>query len=190
MARPHADPELARRIAIAVFELVAARGVRGASMRDVAKKAKLSTGTLTYHFKTKDGLLRAALDYAYQRPSDWGSYEGSAREALHRLARRYVLIRPEVRVWWRFWCAVTAHASSDRKVAERQKENHGFLVGFFAEIVARGVARGEFAKAAVAEVAERLCALAHGLALRQLVDDRPAVCRKAQRILAAEIDAL
>src|ERR1700753_3054680 len=99
MARPHADPQLLRRIAIAVFEHVAELGVEGASVRGVARRASLSTGTLTYHYKTKDGLVRAALDYAYRPPSDWKEHESDARSALRRLARRYILTKPDIRVW-------------------------------------------------------------------------------------------
>ena len=113
VARPRADPELLRKIAVAVFELVAARGVDGASMRAVAGATGLSTGTLNYHFTNKRGLVHFALHYAYATPPDWREHAGHASKGLARLLRRYVLARDDVRAWWRFFCAVTAHAARD-----------------------------------------------------------------------------
>ncbi len=37
--------------------LISSKGVNGFSLRDVAKKAKISLGTLTYFFNTKDDLI-------------------------------------------------------------------------------------------------------------------------------------
>ena len=63
MARPRADPELLRKIAVAVFELVAARGVDGASMRAVAGATGLSTrnAELPLHEQARPRALRAPL---------------------------------------------------------------------------------------------------------------------------------
>src|SRR5262245_59245399 len=135
MARPHLDPTLMRRVVIEVFDLIAAHGVDGASVRLVAKRLGLSTGTLSYHFENKAGLLEAALDYAYREPFDWLDHAGDPKRALRRLLRRYVLRKREVRAWWRFWCAVTAYAAKDRRVAARQRKNQRALVGFFARII-------------------------------------------------------
>src|SRR5262245_55015778 len=110
MARPHADATLLRRVVIQVFELIARHGVDGTSMRLVANELGLSTGTLNYHFRNKAGLLEAALDYAYREPFDWSEHAADSRRALRRLLQRYVLRRRDVRAWWRFWCAITAHA--------------------------------------------------------------------------------
>src|SRR5262245_7858035 len=114
MARPYDDRTLLRRVVIEVFELIAAHGVDGASTRLVAKRVGLSTGTLSYHFRNRAGLLAAALDYAYREPFDWPEHAGDARRGLRRLLRRYILRQRGVRAWWRFWCAVTAHAAKDR----------------------------------------------------------------------------
>jgi AcrR family transcriptional regulator len=191
MARPHADATLLRRVVVAVFELVAEHGVDGASMRRVAARTGLSTGTLNYHFENKAGLLEAALDYAYREPLDWPEHAKDARRGLTRLLRRYVLRRREVRDWWRFWCAVTAQAAKDRRIAARQKKNQLALVAFFAKVIGSGVARGELRRGLDPErEAERLVALAHGLALRQLVDGGPSAVRVAEALLAAEVKRL
>ncbi|WP_394846489.1 TetR family transcriptional regulator [Pendulispora brunnea] len=189
MARPRADPTLLRQVAIAVFGLVADHGIDGTSMRAVAAATGLSTGTLNYHFENKRGLIRFALSYAYQPPPDWSAHEGDTGSALRRLFQRYLLQRDQVRVWWRFWCAITAAASSDPEMAEWQMRTHQALVGFFAAVLGPAERRGELASRVDADAeAERLVALAHGLALRQLVDPRPEVFDLCKSLLEQEIE--
>jgi DNA-binding transcriptional regulator YbjK len=58
------DPERRDRIARAGIEVVAARGVEGLTHRAVAEAAGVPLGSTTYHFSSKDDLLRAALEQA------------------------------------------------------------------------------------------------------------------------------
>ena len=176
---------------MAVFELVAKHGVDGLGMRRVAAQAGISTGTLGYRFGNKQGLLDAAIDYAYQPPRDFEDHQATTRATLERLLRRYVLGPPKVRVWWRFYCAVVAHAAKDRRVARRLAETRRALVQFFAAAIERGIERGEVRSGRSAtEIAERLVTVAHGAALSQLVDPSPASVRVAERLLATELDRL
>jgi AcrR family transcriptional regulator len=202
MARPLADPNLDRRIAMAVFELVARHGVDGLGVRLVAEAAGLSTGTLNYRFGNKQGLLLAAIDFAYRPPADFAAHAGSPRASLRRLARRYVLRQPKVRVWWRFYFAAVAHAAKDAEVAQRLAHNRRSLVLFFAAALAAEAAPGgpaaprpEGAHEALLapapeaeEAAERLVALAHGLALRQLTEPGEATVAACECLLEAEIE--
>ena len=50
------------RIVEAATEAFAANGFRGASTRDIAGRAGTNQGLITYHFRTKDDLWRAAAD--------------------------------------------------------------------------------------------------------------------------------
>ncbi|MDY0345287.1 MAG: TetR/AcrR family transcriptional regulator [Bacilli bacterium] len=56
MARPKGSNSKGRIIA-AVEDLIATKGVKNFSLRDVAIKAKLSPGTIFYHYATKDELV-------------------------------------------------------------------------------------------------------------------------------------
>ncbi len=197
MARPLAEPDLDRRIALAVFELVARHGVDGLGVRLVADAAGVSTGTLNYRFGNKRGLLLAAIDFAYRPPADFGEH-ASARARLRRLARRYALRKPKVRTWWRFYFALVAHAAKDPDVARRLADNRRSLVLFFAAALAPDPPHGdaapradepdEAAEAAAEAAAERLVALAHGLALRQLIEPDEATIDACERLLGAEIE--
>lgn len=56
MARPKGSLSK-ERIVAAVEELIATKGVKNFSLRDVAIKANLSPGTIYYHYATKDNLV-------------------------------------------------------------------------------------------------------------------------------------
>ena len=190
MASPRYDDALLRRVVKTVFAQVAAEGVDGASMRKVAAATQLSTGTLNYHFGNKQGLLVAALDYAYRAPRDWERDLADPRAALGRLLARYVLDRASIRTWWRFWCAVTAHAPRDPELARRQEENQAALLGFFTEALSHGVTRGAFFVAEPRVEAEAMVALGYGVALRQLIDESPLATARARALLDAAVKRL
>jgi len=50
------------RIVAAALEAFAEKGFHGASTRDIAKRAGTNQGLITYHFRSKDELWRAAAD--------------------------------------------------------------------------------------------------------------------------------
>ncbi|MFI1734632.1 TetR/AcrR family transcriptional regulator [Streptomyces acidicola] len=58
------DPERRRRIIDAAIRVVGARGLAGLSHRTVAVEADVPLGSTTYHFKTLDELMVAALRQA------------------------------------------------------------------------------------------------------------------------------
>jgi TetR/AcrR family transcriptional regulator, regulator of biofilm formation and stress response len=67
--RGTADPERPHRIALAVIEVVADKGVEGLTHRAVAAVADIPLGSTTYHFRTLDDLLAAAIAEAKKATS-------------------------------------------------------------------------------------------------------------------------
>ncbi|MFC0849003.1 MULTISPECIES: TetR/AcrR family transcriptional regulator [Streptomyces] len=63
MARRY-DPDRRRRIIDAAIRVVGERGIAGLSHRSVAAEADVPLGSTTYHFKTLDELMVAALRQA------------------------------------------------------------------------------------------------------------------------------
>lgn len=55
------------RIVGAAVEAFAELGFHGASTRDIARRADANQGLITYHFRTKDELWRAAADRLFER---------------------------------------------------------------------------------------------------------------------------
>jgi AcrR family transcriptional regulator len=190
MTSPLQDGRLLRRIFKTVFTLVAEEGVDGASLRKVAAATGLTTGTLNYHFGNRQVLLLASLDYAYHPPHDWSWHAVDPRQSLTRLTRRYVLDKDDQRAWWRFWCAMTAHAPRAADLSRRQTENQQTRVAFFRAVLQWGVDQGNFTAVNPETDSERLVAFAHGLALRQLVDPSAGVVASCCRLLTNEIEAL
>lgn len=58
-------PQTSRRnvIIAAAYRVAVRRRLAGLTIRDVARQAKLSSGLVLFHFKTKDALLSALLDW-------------------------------------------------------------------------------------------------------------------------------
>ena len=59
MKRPN---EMRERILTSVEELIATRGVNNFSLRDICDYLYISTGSLYYHFKTKDDIIMAIIN--------------------------------------------------------------------------------------------------------------------------------
>ena len=92
---PRGTPDSGRplRIALAALEVVAERGVEGLTHRAVAAAAGIPLGSTTYHFKTLDDLLAAAIVQAKKATdadlSHWAS-ELRPEEDLVDALTRYI----------------------------------------------------------------------------------------------------
>lgn len=51
----------------AALEVFSRRGFKGATVRDIARVARVNHGTIRYHFGSKDKLWRAAVTYLFER---------------------------------------------------------------------------------------------------------------------------
>jgi AcrR family transcriptional regulator len=93
------------RIVEAAVEAFAEKGFLGASTREIARRAGTNQGLITYHFRSKDELWRAAADHIFdglgrQLDERLGALEGGdprerAREAI-RVYVRFAATRPEL----------------------------------------------------------------------------------------------
>ncbi|MEU5704613.1 TetR/AcrR family transcriptional regulator [Streptomyces aurantiacus] len=79
MARRY-DPERRQRIIDAAIRVVAAKGIAGLSHRSVAAEADVPLGSTTYHFKTLDELLVAALRQANEGFTKTVAARGALRD--------------------------------------------------------------------------------------------------------------
>lgn len=169
---PQADDRPPRqRILAAARTLVAARGHRRLSLREVARKAGYSPASLYEHFQGKDdivealaaeamGALHAALAAAAARP-------GSAPQRLVRIGAAYVgfaRTRPED-----FLLLFSELPSGRRSLAQGVPGRSPYAVVLEAVshlLEGAGGARGR--RQAVEELAYGVWATAHGMALLQL----------------------
>jgi AcrR family transcriptional regulator len=104
-SRPEQREATRERIVKAALEVFAQRGFRGASTRDIAQRAHTNQGLITYHFRSKDELWRAAVDHivgllAKHTTEQLGSLASQnprerAREAI-RIYVRFAAAHPEL----------------------------------------------------------------------------------------------
>lgn len=59
-----------KQILTATLSAISEAGFDGVSTREIARRANVSQGLLTYHFKSKDVLWRAAADYVFSIAND------------------------------------------------------------------------------------------------------------------------
>ncbi|MEM7408730.1 MAG: TetR/AcrR family transcriptional regulator [Myxococcota bacterium] len=105
MQRATQREETRQRIVDAAVECFAALGFRGASTREIARRAGANQGLITYHFGTKEALWRAAVTQifdamrAHLERERGGLPDGDPRERLRHTIRAYVRFaaeRPEL----------------------------------------------------------------------------------------------
>lgn len=129
MPRGTVDPERPLRIALAALDVVAEKGVEGLTHRAVATAAHIPLGSTTYHFRTLEDLLAAAILEAKRATdadlAEWASKLGPNTDlanavadfVMHALTRRWgrlivehelymaALRRPRLRPLSREWDA-------------------------------------------------------------------------------------
>jgi AcrR family transcriptional regulator len=103
-----------------VYKVVSEVGIDAASMRQIADRAKVSTGTISYHFESKEKLVMAALQAAYQMPVSDDDANSSPLARLKAFAFRCILHEPNDR-FWRFWMKYTVYGFSQRRIASSSR---------------------------------------------------------------------
>lgn len=163
----------------ATLELVAAHGIRGLRIDDVAQRAGVSKATIYRWWPTKAAVLVdslvAAADPALVFPDS-----GSTREDLRRQMRRVARVFSSAT--GRAIAAAVAEAQQDHEVAAAFRE--GFLRRrrlAAAEVLRRGIERGEVRGDLDIEAA--VDALYAPLWLRLLVGHQPLTARAVDRLV-------
>ena len=102
------------RIVEAALEAFADKGFHGASTRDIARRARTNQGLITYHFRSKDALWRAAAERVF------GLLRQSLAESLAslRTAAPRERARAAIRAYVRF---AAAHPELFRLMVEEGK---------------------------------------------------------------------
>ncbi|MFF8970985.1 TetR/AcrR family transcriptional regulator [Streptomyces sp. NPDC014995] len=166
----------------AAIEQIEARGVAAVRIADVAAALGVSNALVLYHFSTKEKLVASAFAYAAEDDlRHLRKLLGRRTTALRRLRSAVRWYAPTGQAkGWRLWIegwAVSLREPALRKVArdlDRQWK------AALAEVIAEGVAAGEFHCPDPSGTALRLTALLDGLAV-QLTSYDGAVSRPRAR---------
>ncbi|WP_043454191.1 TetR/AcrR family transcriptional regulator [Streptomyces fulvoviolaceus] len=162
----------------AAIEQIEARGVAAVRIADVAAALGVSNALVLYHFSTKEKLVAAAFTYAS---------EGDLAQLRKVLARRTTALRrlrAAVRWYaptgqakgWRLWIEGWAVSLREPALQQVTRDLDRQWKAALAELIAEGVAAGEFRCPDPAGTALRLTALLDGLAV-QLTSYAGAVSR-------------
>jgi len=113
------EEERRMQILKAAYDVASRKGLDGLTVRLVAHRAKLSTGLVLFHFKTKNQLIIALLDYVLETTTVLHPTEDIASIpvpldrllALLRLEMNRVASEPRrIRLFFDFWAKGFTHA--------------------------------------------------------------------------------
>ena len=115
-------------VARATWRVVARLGLEAATIREIAKEARCSTGALTHYFKNKDELLLYALGLSVEREAGRmieKRLETSGYEALRGVLLEALPLDRERRLEWQVWVNFWSRRARKASVANEQKRWYG-----------------------------------------------------------------
>lgn len=144
------------------------RGVAAVRIADVAAALGVSNALVLYHFSTKEKLVAAAFTYAAEDDlAHLRKLLGRRTSALRRLRAAVRWYAPTGQAkGWRLWIEGWAVALRDPALREVTRDLDKQWKAAITEVIAEGVAGGEFTCADPAGAALRLTALLDGLAVQ------------------------
>ncbi|MDT0608955.1 TetR/AcrR family transcriptional regulator [Streptomyces lancefieldiae] len=162
----------------AAIEQISARGVAALRIADVAAALGVSNALVLYHFSTKEKLVAAAFAHAAEDDlAHLRKLLGRRTSALRRLRTAVRWYAPTGQAkGWRLWIESWAVALREPDLREVARELDRQWKAAIAEVIAEGVAAGEFPCPDPDGAALRLTALLDGLAV-QLTSYAGAVTR-------------
>ncbi|UCM87735.1 TetR/AcrR family transcriptional regulator [Streptomyces marincola] len=166
MPRQVDHEERRRRIADAVCALADERGLEGVTLRDVAARAGVSMGAVQRCFRTKEEMLRFAIDHVGQRvvARIRARDDRDAAAGLAGAAFDVALLAEAHRAEARVWLAFLAQAAVSPPLAAVLRASYAGLHAMFARLI---TAAGSVAEPG--REARVLLALTDGLTAHVLV---------------------
>ncbi|MFJ8747928.1 TetR/AcrR family transcriptional regulator [Streptomyces sp. NPDC102441] len=157
----------------AVMATVAERGLDGLTMAGLGREVRMSSGHLLYYFRTKDELLLQTLEWSEARLGAERrallARPGTARERLDSYIALYVPDGhrdPHWTLWLEVW---NRSQGADDDARARQAAIEDAWHRDLAELLADGIARGEFRAVDTGRAATRLRALMDGFSVHVTV---------------------
>lgn len=167
----------------AAIEQIEARGVAAVRIADVASALGVSNALVLYHFSTKEKLVAAAFTHAAEGDlARLRKLLGRRTTALRRLRSAVRWYAPTgTAKGWRLWIEGWAAALREPALREVARGLDRQWKAAITEVLAEGVAAGEFRCADPAGTALRLTALLDGLAVQMTAYDGAVSRARAQQ---------
>jgi AcrR family transcriptional regulator len=153
--------------------LVAVRGFERVRLRDVAKEAGVSIGSLQHHFETRDGLLRETFLWSANRRLDhWAAdaaVEGDPWERLKAMLERVFEV-DDFQMRSTIWIEFSAAAARDEHVRAVMADLYERWRVPLRQTIHEGVEAGIFSpQADIDEVVDILAAQIDGLEVAAII---------------------
>jgi AcrR family transcriptional regulator len=173
-------------VVAAAAALIAERGVDNVRIKDIAERAGMSVGHVSYYFPHKSRLLLRAIEF-----SERGFRDDLAERCTHvadpwqRLSLLIELAMAEgVRdPGWVLWLEVWACAGRDAELAHRQATLDADWRRLLATVLRSGVEQGDFADHDPDTLSLTLSALMDGLSVRVTLGDPSLTAGTAREIV-------
>jgi len=169
-----APEERRERILRATVDVVRTRGFAGARVSDIAEAAGTSQGLVLYHFQSLAGALDAALtlleDEFYDDLARDLQEQVGPVERLRHMADLGAGQGPAVGDW-RLWLELWVRALHDPDARETRESLDRRWRAALREVIAEGVAAGDFDPVDADAAAIRLASLMDGLAIQLALED-------------------
>ena len=174
-SRPAGGPDERREaILAAACRAILRRGFHATRIADIAREAGTSSGTVHYHFETKDDVLTAALRWANEQPYvRMDGLLGRDADEVSRLATLLELSIPYEgvpREEWIVFLELWGRLLHRPDLLPDGEDLESRWRGYFFDLIREGTARGAFdPPAGPDEAADRLVAMVDGLGLKAVL---------------------
>lgn len=183
-----------REILDSAIVAIARHGLSATTVERVAELAKISPGTIVFHFPKKTELLLATLDdvaaeFEAARKRVLDETTGRPADALRRLV--HISLDPsvsapdKVAVWYAFWGEANARKVYSQRVGACDDAHQADLVALFEDLIASGGYRGLDAEAVAFAFAGLLEGLWQDILVKGRRFDRKAATNLALAYLAS-----
>jgi AcrR family transcriptional regulator len=187
--------ERRRDIAEAVWRVIRRDGLSGASVRNVAREAGTSMGSLRHWFATQDELLHFAMTLVVERAR--GRAEAAAAlggplpARLLRVLEETLPLDEERQAETEVWLALTARALVDPRLAELRDRSATELQALCGSVVRALGAAGQTRPGLDLDLeGERLYAVLDGLAVHAVTRPSALPADRVREVLAAHLRSL
>ncbi|WP_437051131.1 TetR/AcrR family transcriptional regulator [Streptomyces sp. enrichment culture] len=172
MARSKGDHEARRRdVSEAVWQVTAARGFGGLTLRAVADRLGATTGLLTHYFPTKRALVTHALDLLEERTASRPRRPaGEGLDALRAALLDMLPLTEEATRSNRIWVSSWDHVLSDAGLSTAYAGKYARSRDTLRDKVAAAQALGELPPVDAARTAAGVQSFVLGLVVQALLD--------------------
>ena len=164
-----------KQIVDTAIETIAERGFSHTTLNDIAKKAGVSTGVITYHFKNKDDLIEQSIKKLLDAPNAYVISRVDKQSTHRDRLRAYITANIEFMREHRSHSVALIYSfgsiGSEHERHRIMARQHAKIRKYLAKILRAGQEAKEFGAFHAETVAQILFATLEGLMLQSVLDE-------------------